>query len=150
MRDGEGRQDQVSSAQAALPPTSELGGRASWRQRPWTARQHTADALLPQLVIAPAAHTAAQQSGRRQRSERRLPEGFAQSDLAPNLFSCSIDVAKLSLIRTIAASLVSALRRGAKLEFKPKRFTFYAEHPNWKSDIQWVSKKSYLLMTKCE
>ena len=146
MRDGEGRQDQISctSAQAALPPTSELGGRASWRQRPWTARQHTADALLPQLVIAPAAHTAAQQSGRRQRkrnSKRRLPEGFAQSDLAPNLFACSIDVAKLSLIRTIAASLVSALRRGAKLEFKPKRFTFYAEHPNWKSDIQWVSKK---------
>ena len=134
----------------ALRPTSELGRKTSWLQRPWIARQHAADSLLAQLVIAPAAPTAAEQSGRHKRkSKRRLPDGLAQSDLAPNLFTCSIDVAKLSLIQTITASLVSALRRGATLEYQPKCFTFYAEHPNWKSDIQWVSPEKIIRIIIC-
>lgn len=120
---------------------------------------------LAQLVIAPpAGATAALPPGRRKskRQANALPNGLARCECVPNLFTCSIDVGKLSLIRTIAASLVSTLRRSsaasastsgigglggggsAKLEYKPKRFTFHAERPNWKSDIRWVSANDEL------
>ena len=113
---------------------------------------------LDQLFIAQPSYTAA---GRRsaKRQANALPEGLARSEHVSNLFTCAIDVNKLSLIRTIAAALADSLRSShtrhqgahssglgglggggsAKLTYKPKRYAFHAERPNWKSDIRWVS-----------
>lgn len=113
---------------------------------------------LDQLFIAQPSSTAA---GRRsaKRQANALPEGLARSERVSNLFTCAIDVKKLSLIRTIAAALADSLRSShtrhqgahpsglsglggggsAKCTYKPKRYAFHAERPNWKSDIRWVS-----------
>jgi hypothetical protein len=109
---------------------------------------------LERLVIAPPKEGPAS-AGRRQSKAKRLPGGVALGEVA-NLFTCSIDVSKLSGLRTVVASLVSSLRSSSstagaggigglggggscKLPFKPKRYIFHAERPNWKSDIRWVS-----------
>jgi len=109
---------------------------------------------LERLVIAPPKEGPAS-AGRRQSKAKRLPGGVALGEVA-NLFTCSIDVSKLSGVRAVVASLVSSLRSSSstagaggigglggggscKLPFKPKRYIFHAERPNWKSDIRWVS-----------
>ncbi|KAJ1494430.1 hypothetical protein T484DRAFT_1877560, partial [Baffinella frigidus] len=109
---------------------------------------------LERLVIAPPTAVPAA-AGRRQSKAKRLPGGVALGPVG-NLFTCAIDVSKLSTVRTVVAALVSSLRSSSstagaggigglggggscKLPFKPKRYTFHAERPNWKSDIRWVS-----------
>ena len=119
-------------------------------------QQSELEQRLAQLIIEPSPLST---SGRRsnKRHANSASTGVARAENVPNLFTCAIDVAKLQLIRTISGALASSIRSrngsissngglsglggggSTKLTFKPKRYTFHAERPNWKSDIRWVS-----------
>lgn len=111
------------------------------------------------LIIAPPLTGLQGAQGRQGRRQARKAENANTSVVVaggiPNVFTCSIDVAKLGGIRAIAMALASSIRSranhhgeknglsglggGGSCKLSVKKHTFHIERPNWKSDIRWAS-----------
>ena len=103
------------------------------------------DRPLPQLVVREPPPASAAGGGR-----RKARAAAAATSMGPAVRATeSTNVYVLTFDSNVGApavqsmrGLVEALRPpsgGAKGELNAKKWRFHAEHPNWKSDIRWVS-----------
>lgn len=103
---------------------------------------HGAHTELPKLP-ALAIHRTSSAIGagrRRQRSSAAAtwPPPPVLAAEAANVYVVPVDTDKLASVRLMTENLKPGAAHNM-LTFKPKRWAFHVEKPNWKSDIRWLS-----------